>query len=74
MQERMNLGTPLGITVDFQSFIDGSVTLRERDTMAQVRGSDDDVIQAVKNLVDGVESKEQVRKRLPPFAGITQDD
>ncbi len=68
------LGTPLGITVDFETFTDGSITLRERDTMAQVRGSEDDVVQAVKNLVDGVESWEQVRQRLPSFTGPTQDD
>ena len=31
------LGTPFGVTVDFDTLIDHSVTLRERDTMAQVR-------------------------------------
>jgi len=68
------LGTPLGITIDFETFTDGTITLRERDTMAQVRGSEDDIVQAVKNLVDGIESWEQVRHRLPSFTGPTQDD
>jgi glycyl-tRNA synthetase len=33
------LGIPLGITVDFDSLKDGSITLRERDSMKQVRAS-----------------------------------
>ena len=31
------LGIPFGITVDFQSLKDASVTLRERDSMEQIR-------------------------------------
>jgi hypothetical protein len=31
------LGIPFGVTVDFQTLVDQSVTLRERDSMAQVR-------------------------------------
>lgn len=30
-------GTPFGVTIDFQTLEDGTVTLRERDSMAQVR-------------------------------------
>ena len=30
-------GTPFGITVDFQTLEDGTVTLRERDSMQQTR-------------------------------------
>ncbi|KAI2602195.1 glycyl-tRNA synthetase 1 [Hypoxylon sp. NC1633] len=67
------LGTPLGITIDFDSVADGSITLRNRDTMVQVRGPEDDIVQAVKNIVDGVESWEQVLERLPPFLGQGQD-
>ncbi len=50
------LGTPLGITVDFDTLKDGSVTLRERDSMVQVRGSEEEVVAAVKGLVDGSET------------------
>ncbi|KAH9907611.1 glycyl-tRNA synthetase 1 [Xylariomycetidae sp. FL2044] len=50
------LGTPLGITVDFDTVKDGSITLRERDTMVQIRGPEEEIIQAVKSLVDGIES------------------
>ncbi len=31
------IGTPFGVTVDFQSLEDGTVTVRDRDTMAQER-------------------------------------
>lgn len=68
------LGTPLGITIDFDTVEDGSITLRERDTTVQVRGSEDDVVQAVKNLVDGTESWEQVSQRLPVFTGQGNDN
>jgi len=31
------VGTPLGVTVDYQSLEDGTVTIRDRDTWRQVR-------------------------------------
>jgi glycyl-tRNA synthetase len=31
------IGTPLAVTVDFDSLEDGAVTVRDRDTMEQVR-------------------------------------
>ncbi|KAI1258921.1 glycyl-tRNA synthetase [Xylariaceae sp. FL1019] len=68
------LGTPLGITVDFDTLSNGSITLRERDTMVQLRASEDDVVQAVKNLIDGTETWEQVAQRLPPFLGQGNDE
>ncbi|KAJ1891955.1 Glycine--tRNA ligase 1, mitochondrial [Coemansia sp. IMI 209127] len=45
------LGTPFAITVDFQTADDSSVTLRERDTTKQIRGSIDDIVVIVKDLV-----------------------
>ncbi|KAI1185372.1 glycyl-tRNA synthetase 1 [Nemania serpens] len=67
------LGTPLGITVDFDTVADGSITLRERDSTSQVRGQEDEVIQAVKNLLDGVESWHQITQRLVAFSTQGQD-
>ncbi|KAL1863891.1 hypothetical protein Daus18300_008040 [Diaporthe australafricana] len=61
------LGTPLGITVDFDTVADGSLTLRDRVSTSQVRGSEDEVILAVKHMVDGVERWEDVAQRLPTF-------
>jgi hypothetical protein len=31
------LGVPFGVTIDFQTLLDRSVTVRDRDSMAQVR-------------------------------------
>ncbi|KIV85290.1 glycine-tRNA ligase [Exophiala sideris] len=67
------LGTPFGITIDFQTIKDDSLTLRERDSTKQVRASEDDIIAAVKSLVDGEETWEQVSKRLPAFEGQEVD-
>ncbi|KAJ1950924.1 Glycine--tRNA ligase 1, mitochondrial, partial [Linderina pennispora] len=47
------LGTPFAITVDFQTAQDQTVTLRERDTTKQIRGSIDEIIVLVKDLVSG---------------------
>jgi glycyl-tRNA synthetase len=63
------LGTPLGVTVDFDTLEDGSVTLRERDSMVQVRGPEDDVVVAIKGLVEGTETWEQVMGRMEVFGG-----
>ncbi|KIW71647.1 glycine-tRNA ligase [Phialophora macrospora] len=63
------LGTPFGITIDFQTVKDNTLTLRERDSTKQVRASEDDIIGAVKSLVDGEETWEDVAKRLPAFEG-----
>lgn len=44
------LGTPFGITIDFDTVKDQSVTLRERDSTKQVRGSLEDIVKAVKDI------------------------
>lgn len=61
------LGTPLGITVDFETMKDGSITLRERDSTTQVRASEEQIVKAVKNLVSGSETWQEVSQRLPAF-------
>lgn len=62
------LGTPFGITVDFDTVKDESVTLRERDSTKQVRGSLADVVRAIKQVTyDGVSWAEGT-KALAPFA------
>lgn len=63
------LGTPFGITVDFETVKNDSITLRERDSTKQVRASKDEILAAVKRLVDGNETWENVVKRLPEFTG-----
>jgi len=61
------LGTPLGITIDFQSVKDNTFTLRDRDTTKQVRDTEDKVCEAIQSLVNGTEQWEDVVKRLPKF-------
>lgn len=68
------LGTPLGITVDFDTASNGSITLRDRDSTAQLRASQDEIVQAVANLVDGKETWEDVAKRLPAFTSQGADE
>ena len=68
------LGTPLGITVDFDTLKDGPITLRERDSTTQVRASEEKIIEAVRNLVAGDETWHEVSERLPAFTGQSQDD
>ena len=63
------LGTPFGITVDFQSVKDNTFTLRDRDTTKQVRSTADEICKAVKSLVDGDETWDDVKNRLPEFVG-----
>lgn len=63
------LGTPLGITIDFQTVQDQTVTLRDRDSTRQVRAEVDKIIDAVHDLVDGKKTWEDVEKELPIFEG-----
>ena len=44
-------GTPFGVTIDFQTLEDDTVTLRDRDTMQQERVSVDSLQQVVQNAV-----------------------
>lgn len=45
------LGTPLGITVDFQSVKDNTFTLRDRDSTKQVRSDEDTICAASRALL-----------------------
>ncbi|KAH6610350.1 hypothetical protein Trco_000370 [Trichoderma cornu-damae] len=63
------LGTPLGITVDFQTLQDGTITLRDRDSTAQVRAEEDKILDAIRSLVDGSKNWAQIEAELPKFQG-----
>ncbi|KAK3081653.1 Glycine--tRNA ligase 1, mitochondrial [Coniosporium uncinatum] len=69
------LGTPFGVTVDFDSIKTDppTYTLRERDSTKQVRAKEDEICDAIKNLVDGKETWDDVFKRLPEFTGQSED-
>lgn len=63
------LGTPFGVTVDFQSVKDNTFTLRDRDTTKQVRASEDEIVKALQSMVEGEETWNDIRNRLPEFTG-----
>ncbi|KAK9387445.1 hypothetical protein V1515DRAFT_555842 [Lipomyces mesembrius] len=67
------LGTPFGVTVDFQSVQDGTVTLRERDSTKQVRGTLEEVIAAVRRMVgQGAISWQEGTKGLASFEAASE--
>ena len=67
------LGTPLGITVDFQTVKDETITLRDRDSTTQVRDKEDMICAAIKSLVEGEETWDDIKNRLPAFVGQEVD-
>uniref|UniRef100_A0A7S1TEB7 Glycine--tRNA ligase n=1 Tax=Compsopogon caeruleus TaxID=31354 RepID=A0A7S1TEB7_9RHOD len=66
------IGIPFGITVDFDSLNDDTVTLRERDSTKQVRGPIDLIVQAVRGMVDGTMTWATVCEKLPSFEAGTE--
>ncbi|KAI1105894.1 glycyl-tRNA synthetase [Jackrogersella minutella] len=63
------LGTPLGITVDFQTVQDSTITLRDRDSTKQVRADEDKIIAAIQSVADGSKEWKDVAAELPAFEG-----
>jgi len=68
------LGTPFGVTVDFQSLKDGTITLRERDGMKQVRGTQDEVIETVSQILDGDITFDDALAKFGEFQGQELDE
>ncbi|KAJ7148790.1 hypothetical protein C8R43DRAFT_517230 [Mycena crocata] len=64
------LGTPFGVTLDFASVQNRTMTLRYRDTMDQRIGSMDDVIATVTELVLGGIDWAEACQRLPAYDGV----
>lgn len=56
---------PYAITVDFQTLEGDGVTLRERDTMTQVRVPVADIAPVIRQLVDGTVSWADVAAKYP---------
>jgi len=69
------VGTPFGITVDFDSIKDQTVTLRERDSTKQVRATTSQVVDAVTDLISGrvVWSKLVQDPNFPAFDASAQE-
>ncbi|GBE61186.1 glycyl-tRNA synthetase [Babesia ovata] len=61
------IGIPFAITIDFQSVNDGTVTLRERDSMEQVRLQSEEVGDVIADLIRGRTTWGDVTKAHPIF-------
>ncbi|KAK4968694.1 Glycine--tRNA ligase 1, mitochondrial [Elasticomyces elasticus] len=61
------LGIPFGVTVDFDTVKDGTVTLRDRDSTRQVRADVKEIVRAIGRMVKGKEAWKDVQARLPVF-------
>lgn len=59
------IGVPFGITVDFDTKKDNTVTLRSRDSCEQVRGPVPEIVDAVANLCVERTTWAEVRERFP---------
>ncbi|CAN0421571.1 unnamed protein product, partial [Hapterophycus canaliculatus] len=59
------LGAPFGVTVDFQTVEDSTVTLRERDSMTQIRMPMVDVAPLVARLVTEDATWEECTSKYP---------
>ncbi|KAJ3417282.1 Glycine--tRNA ligase 1, mitochondrial [Chytridiales sp. JEL 0842] len=61
------LGTPFAVTIDFQTLADKTVTLRERDSLKQIRESVPTVVQIVTDLVEEKTTWADVIAKYPVF-------
>lgn len=66
------LGLPFAVTVDFDTLKDGTVTLRERDSMKQIRLQKDEVALELQRIVHGRASWNDLMKRFP-IVQVTED-
>lgn len=66
------LGTPYGLTLDPTTNTDQTVTLRERDSMKQVRLSIQDAIKSILLMSSGIESWENIASRYPAFSSTSE--
>ena len=66
------VGVPFGVTVDFQSVTDRTVTLRERDSMEQIRLPIAEVLNVVEELSSGRTNWATVSSKYPKFETQTQ--
>jgi glycyl-tRNA synthetase len=59
------IGIPFSVTIDYVTLSDGTVTVRERDSMKQVRVQLEDVPTMLRDLVDGRLTWDQVYAKYP---------
>jgi len=66
------IGIPYGITIDFQTVQDNTVTVRERDSMSQVRVLIAEVSGLLQRLINGVTTWIQVQEKYPKIEPIQE--
>ena len=59
------IGIPFGITIDFITLQDSTVTVRERDSMKQIRAKISDIPSLLRDLVEGRLTWQQVYDAYP---------
>ncbi|RHX98931.1 hypothetical protein DYB36_009662, partial [Aphanomyces astaci] len=59
------LGIPLGVTIDFETLVDHAVTVRERDSCAQIRVPVADVVGHLRAVVEGRATWETLTATYP---------
>eukprot|EP00300_Choanocystis_sp_HF-7_P036921 c52875_g1_i1.p2 GENE.c52875_g1_i1~~c52875_g1_i1.p2 ORF type:complete len:681 (-),score=163.66 c52875_g1_i1:25-2067(-) len=67
------IGIPLAITIDFASVADDTVTLRDRDSLAQVRGPVQAIIDAIRDMCQERATWETVKGSFPAFTTATEE-
>jgi glycyl-tRNA synthetase len=67
------VGIPFGVTIDFDTLTDKTVTLREIETCVQVRIKMEEVPQVLSNIIDGYVKWEDVIKQYPIFKSKDED-
>eukprot|EP00127_Corallochytrium_limacisporum_P005013 Clim_evm9s197 gene=Clim_evmTU9s197 len=63
------IGIPFGITVDFETLKNDSATIRERDTMKQIRVPCAEIADVINNLSEGHLTWEAACGKYPEFVG-----
>ncbi|KAJ9512986.1 hypothetical protein QJQ45_029195 [Haematococcus lacustris] len=68
------IGVPFAVTVDFQALEDASVTLRERDTMTQIRVPIAEVAALISSLVNGTQEWSSVSQSYPQVSKKDEEE
>ncbi|KAJ3091599.1 Glycine--tRNA ligase 1, mitochondrial [Physocladia obscura] len=68
------LGTPFAITIDFQTVRDATVTLRERDSLKQIRQDIPTIVSVIKDLAEERITWADVESKYPAFVGQDLSD
>ena len=68
------LGVPFAVTVDFQTLVDGTVTMRERDSMKQIRLPKEDVTSLIFMIVHSKMTWNKATEKYPEVEGGADEE